>query len=218
MPASALSRVVAAAPSHVRWWIDETYIEFVSESASLETMAAQSSNVMVCKSMSKVYALSGARAAYLVGPPALLGELRPFAPPWAVSLVGQMAACEALAATDYYRARWAETSTLRESLAASLRGLDWDVVPGCANFLLCHLPASAPSTAELLPVLRAQGLFLRDVSNMGTTLGDRTLRVAVKDSAINQRMVELISRACGRRVEQQLTCGPSVESLLRGES
>lgn len=147
--------------------------------------------------MSKVYALSGARSAYLVGPPSLLNELRPFLPPWSVSLVGQMAACEALAATSYYRERWVETAALRESLAASLRSLGWDVVPGRANFLLCHLPASAPPTADLLPLLRARGLFLRDVSNMGTWCDDRTLRVAVKASATNQRMFDLISRACG---------------------
>ena len=43
--------------------------------------------------MSKVYALSGARAAYLCGPPDMIDELRPLRPPWSVSLPGQIAAC-----------------------------------------------------------------------------------------------------------------------------
>lgn len=47
-----------------RIWIDETYIDYVDPKLSLESFAAVSPNVIVCKSMSKVYALSGLRVAY----------------------------------------------------------------------------------------------------------------------------------------------------------
>ena len=46
--------------------------------------------------MSKVYALSGLRAAYLVAPRHLLEGLRAVTPPWAVSLPAQVAAVAAL--------------------------------------------------------------------------------------------------------------------------
>jgi histidinol-phosphate/aromatic aminotransferase/cobyric acid decarboxylase-like protein len=175
-----------------RWWIDETYVDYAGQGQSLETYAAASTNVVVCKSMSKAYALSGARAAYLCGPAGMVDELRPLCPPWSVSLPGQIAAVEALNASDYYRARWEETGVLRAELREGLLGLGWDVVPGCANFLLCHLPAAAPEAAALAERARTRGLFVRDVASMGTSVDARTLRIAVKDRGTNGAMVEIL--------------------------
>lgn len=188
----ALEAAIAQSPASTRWWIDETYIEYVGTGESVEVPASRSSNVIVCKSMSKVYALSGARAAYLCGPPALLDELRPLCPPWSVSLPAQIAACEALNAGDYYHARWNDTHRFREELAEQLRALDWDVVPGCANFVLCHLPATGPAAAPLVKRLRARGVFVRDAATMGTAMGERVLRIAVKDRSTNAGIVDAI--------------------------
>lgn len=185
---------LAEAPG-TRWWIDETYIDYADYAGreqSLETYAAASTNVVVCKSMSKAYALSGARAAYLCGPGCMVNELRPLCPPWSVSLPGQIAAVEALNASDYYRARWKETGVLRAELREGLLGLGWDVVPGCANFLLCHLPPAAPEAAAVAERARTRGLFVRDVGSMGASVDARTLRIAVKDRRTNHAMVEIL--------------------------
>jgi len=167
-------------------------VEYAGPGQSLEAYASASTNAIVCKSMSKVYALSGVRAAYLCGPRQMMEELRPQCPPWSVSLPGQIAACEALQNIPYYRSRWAETHRLREALSAMLRRVGWDVVPGCANFLLCHLPVTQPEAAALVAACRKHRLFIRDVSNMGTGFDTRTLRVAVKDGATNATMVDLL--------------------------
>ena len=192
-----LERALAQAPA-TRWWIDETYVDFAGPGQSLETHAAASANVVICKSMSKAYALSGARTAYLCGPAGMMDELRPLCPPWSVSLPGQIAACEALKAPDYYRERWEETAVLRAELGDDLRRLGWDVVPGCANFLLCHLPPEAPAAATLAERARAHGLFVRDVANMGTAADARLLRIAVKDRRTNRAMVNILRTITAR--------------------
>ncbi len=191
----SLEAILTHAPRSTRFWIDETYVEYAGPSCSLEPFAAASQNVVICKSMSKVYALSGARCAYLCGPAHMLDELRPISPPWAVSLPAQMAACEALRNKSYYEGRWAETHVLREQLAAGLEALGWDVVPGCANFLLCHLPPRQPNAAKLVAACRARGLFIRDVANMGSCFDERTVRVAVKDRRTNRDMLERLAAA-----------------------
>ena len=122
----------------------------------------------------------------------MMNELEPLCPPWSVSLPGQIAACEALKAVDYYRARWKETHRLRAELDQGLQGLGWEVNPGCANFLLCHLPANAPEAAKIVEQLRKRGLFIRDVANMGTCVDSRTLRIAVKDRKTNVVMLEML--------------------------
>jgi len=192
IPREHLERALSQAPTTVRWWIDETYVDYAGPGQSLEAYAASSTNAVICKSMSKAYALSGARAAYLCGPAYLMDELKPLCPPWSVSLPGQIAACEALKAVDYYGARWEETHHLRAELREGLQSLGWDVLPGCANFLLCHLPATAPEAATFVQRLRARGLFVRGVANMGTCFDARTLRIAVKDRDTNRVILQIL--------------------------
>lgn len=190
VPRESLERLIGSAPRTTRFWIDETYVDYAGPGQSLERFASGRPNVIVCKSMSKVYALSGARCAYLVGAPATIEPLRDLTPPWAVGLPGQIAAVEALRDPAYYAARWRETHALRASLAAELaRTLGWDVVPGVANFLLVHLPPDGPDAAAWVAAARERGVFLRDASRMGRRLGRHALRLAVKDAVQNERIV-----------------------------
>ena len=192
IPRRQLEPLLRRVPARTRVWVDETYVEYAGAGESLEPFAARSENVVVCKSMSKVYALSGARVAYLCAGPHQLEELRAFTPPWVVSLPAQVAAVRALGDPAYYTARYAETARLREELAESLGSLGWEIIPGIANFLLCHLPPEGLTAATLVRLCRDRGLFLRDASVMGSPLGPHALRVAVKDSETNRRTVEII--------------------------
>jgi histidinol-phosphate/aromatic aminotransferase/cobyric acid decarboxylase-like protein/N-acyl-L-homoserine lactone synthetase len=178
-----------------RVWVDETYVDYVGSAQSLETFAASSENVIVCKSMSKVYALSGARVGYLCAGAHQLEALRAVTPPWVVSLPAQVAAVKALEDSGYYTARCAETRTLREQLAGGLSALGWFVLPSVANFLLCELPADGLDASELIMLCREQGLYLRDPGSMGNMPSKQLVRIAVKDAETNQRMVDIIKSA-----------------------
>jgi histidinol-phosphate/aromatic aminotransferase/cobyric acid decarboxylase-like protein len=124
----------------------------------------------------------------------MIDELRPLSPPWAVSLPGKIAACEALKSISYYAQKWQETHRLREELSEGLQQLGWEIFPGCANFLLCHLPVNQPLVADLVQACRRRKLFLRDVSSMGECFDQRTLRIAVKDQPTNSVMLEILRK------------------------
>jgi histidinol-phosphate/aromatic aminotransferase/cobyric acid decarboxylase-like protein len=190
--AADLQQVLRGAPSKTRVWVDETYVDYAGSDQSLEPFAVTRENVVICKSLSKVYALSGARAAYLCAAAHVLEDLRAFTPPWVVSLPAQVAVVRAMQSQDYYIARWSETHCLRQSLAEGLSGMGWSVIEGCANFLLCHLPGHHPTAADLVTRCAARGLFLRDVGTMGRNLGDRAVRIAVKDGRNNQRILDIL--------------------------
>ncbi|HLP78052.1 MAG TPA: histidinol-phosphate transaminase, partial [Candidatus Paceibacterota bacterium] len=194
IPRAELAAILAGAPETTRIWVDETYIEFMGAGESLEPVAARRRNLMVCKSMSKVYALSGLRAAYLCGPAALIETLRSVTPPWAVSLPAQVAVVAALKDPDYYAERYAETHRLRAEFATELAArVGWKVLPGVANFLLCLVPDQGLTAEEWCGRCRARGLFVRDVGAMGRHLGRYALRIAVKDCETNFRMVQIIA-------------------------
>jgi histidinol-phosphate/aromatic aminotransferase/cobyric acid decarboxylase-like protein len=187
VPREELEAAIRRIPQETLVWIDETYVDYLGRGASLERFAVGRENVVVCKSMSKVYALSGARSAYLCAAPHLLERLRAITPPWSVSLPAQVAAVAALQDEPYYLARWRETALLRAELAAAL---PFNAVPGVANFLLSHV-GNAP---ELVARCRERGLFIRDVSTMGAS---RAVRIAVKDRDTNARMLEILYAVAG---------------------
>ena len=192
IPRAELETVLKKVSPATRVWVDETYIEYAGTAESLETFATRSENIIVCKSMSKTYALSGARVAYLCAGPQQLESLRPLNPPWAVSLPAQVAAVNALADADYYAAKHAETHALRGALIEALQPLGWEIIPSVTNFILCHLPETGPDAETVVARCREHGLFLRNAATMGTNLGNRAIRSAVKDAATNRRIVEII--------------------------
>jgi histidinol-phosphate/aromatic aminotransferase/cobyric acid decarboxylase-like protein len=196
IPREVLEDILSRVPAGTKVWVDEAYVDYVGADQSLEPFATRTENVVVCKSMSKVYALSGARVAYLCGAARLVAELRPLLPPWAVSLPGQVAAVAALRDPVYYARRYRETHRLREGLANMLcEARAGEVVPSVANWILCHLAPDGPSAADVVRRCREQRVFLRDVGPMGSRLGAHALRTAVKDDTTNARIAEVVAWA-----------------------
>jgi histidinol-phosphate/aromatic aminotransferase/cobyric acid decarboxylase-like protein/GNAT superfamily N-acetyltransferase len=193
IPRARLESLLRRVPARTRVWVDETYVEYAGAGQSLEAFAACSENVIVCKSMSKVYALSGARVAYLCAGPHQLEELRALTPPWVIGLPSQVAAVRALQSPDYYAERYAATHQLRQQLAAGLQRFGWTIVPGIANFILAHLPPDGFDAATVVSRCRTLNLYLRDAAAMGAQLGRHAVRVAVKDAATNQRMLDILA-------------------------
>ncbi len=206
VPRSRLVRLLDELPLRTRVWIDETYVEYVGTEQSLESDVVHRPPAVVCKSMSKVYSLSGARAAYLCGSPELLEPLRRFVPPWAMSLPAQVAAVAALQSLDYYAARYQQTHRLRDGLADALGALPGvDVLRGVANYLLCHLDEGSPTAAEVVARCREVGVYVRDAEGMGRGMGPRALRTAVKSAADNERIVTAIRDAVRPRAAAELS-------------
>jgi histidinol-phosphate/aromatic aminotransferase/cobyric acid decarboxylase-like protein len=199
---SNFEKVLVGVPAGTRVWIDEAYIDYTGPDESLERFASKSENIVVCKSMSKAYSLSGMRAAYLCAPMLQLSELISITPPWAVSLPAQVAAVRALEDETYYMECYRETRNLRAELMEGLRRIGiGEIVPGTANFVMCHLEMEHPTAADVVRESRTRGVFLRDVSLMGSEVGSRALRIAVKNKETNAIIVEALEKVlCARRV------------------
>lgn len=191
-----VDKLLSQAPPPTRIWIDETYVEYAGREQSLEPFAAQNTNTVVCKSMSKVYGLSGLRIGYLCGSPGALEPLRALTPPWSVSLPAQVAAVQALQSPDYYETRYQETHALRDQLTRGLQRVGIrEIIPGIANFILFHLRDDHPDSATIINRCQEKGLFIRDAAEMGSGMGNRAIRVAVKDSETNQRILRILKTA-----------------------
>ena len=93
----------------------------------------------------------------------------------------------------YYLKCYHETHILREELVQELSEINGlKPVKTVTNFFLCQLPSNGPDAKTVVQKCQEKGLYLRNASNMGTQIGDYTIRIAVKDRETNKRMVNIL--------------------------
>ena len=179
-------------------WVDETYIDYIPDGNSLEPLVATTPSLIVCKSMSKCYALSGLRVAYAVSQK--VAELRRFIPPWAVSLPGQLAAVAALKNPTYYNQQYTIIHEQRMRLSRELQQQKFSVLPGVANFILTFLPEDTHHTSSsFIEACKEKGVFIRDAQNMGVSLGNNSVRFAIRSSGENDRILECVKQVLAQK-------------------
>ena len=139
-------------------WVDETYIEYVEDAVSLESLTSQHEELIVCKSMSKCYALSGLRVAYAVTANAAF--LRRFIPPWSVSLPAQIGAIAALSNEEYYAEQYSIVHENRTELNKQLVQLGFKTYPSVANYILTKLPDSVAHSSNQFIALCREKMYL----------------------------------------------------------
>lgn len=176
--------------------IDETYIDYIDKKLSLEKEAVKNKNLVIIKSMSKVYALSGARAGYIVAHGKVINKVSSFIPPWSVSLVAQIAGVEALKDPAYYSKKYKETHELRQNMISELKKIpSVKIYDSIANFFLIELLDKKLNADVIIQKLRKQKIYLRDCTSMSTQFKNNFIRVAVKDKRTNKIIVDALKKA-----------------------
>lgn len=142
--------------------LDEAYLNFVDNPWDSRSLL-QRGNVVLLRSMTKDYALTGLRLGYALAAEAVIARLAAFQPDWSVNSLAQAAGRVALADTDYLpRARQA-VSQSRRFLTERLTALDFPALPSSANFLLVPVGSGTMMREQLLQ----RGLVVRDCTSFG---------------------------------------------------
>jgi histidinol-phosphate aminotransferase len=117
--------------------IDEAYAEFRREGtpSALELLGAHR-NLVVTRTMSKAFALAGARLGYLAAAPEICDALRVVRLPYHLSAVTQATASAALRHADELLGNVAELRRERDRTVAWLREQGLEVADSDANFCL----------------------------------------------------------------------------------
>jgi histidinol-phosphate aminotransferase len=134
-PLAVIEAVCAAAPGMVV--IDEAYAEFARDtSGTALTLLSHYPRLVVVRTMSKAFAMAGARVGYLAADPAVVDALLLVRLPYHLSAVTQAVAlaalrhsAELLSSVDAIRAE-------RDRLVGGLRGLGLTAPDSDANFVL----------------------------------------------------------------------------------
>ncbi|HEX7993770.1 MAG TPA: histidinol-phosphate transaminase, partial [Streptosporangiaceae bacterium] len=132
---AVIERVCAAAPGMVI--VDEAYAEFARDlQATALTLLPQFPRLVVVRTMSKAFALAGARVGYLAADPAVVKALQIVRLPYHLSSLTQAAARAALAHSEELLGAVAAIREERDGLIGWLRGRGLAVADSDANFVL----------------------------------------------------------------------------------
>ena len=131
--------------------VDEAYGEFRRDGVpSALTLLPAHRNLVVTRTMSKAFALAGARLGYLVADPAIVDTVRVVRLPYHLSAVTQAVARTALAHSEELLGKVATLRTERDALAEHLAGRGHEVAPSDANFILLRTFTDRDAVFEAL--------------------------------------------------------------------
>jgi histidinol-phosphate aminotransferase len=152
--------VVDAAPESLVV-VDEAYAEFARPGTpSAMSLLDDRPLLVVTRTMSKAFALAGARVGYLAADPDLVDALRLVRMPYHLSDPTQAVALAAIRHDTSLLATVEAVKQQRDRIVAELVGLGYPPVPSDANFVLFGGLADARATWE---ALLDRGVLVRDV-------------------------------------------------------
>jgi histidinol-phosphate aminotransferase len=125
------------------------------------TLLDRHPRLLVSRTMSKAFAMAGARLGYLAASADVVDVLRLVRLPYHLSALTQAAARTALAHTEELLATVEAVKAQRDRIVAEVRAMGLTVVPTDANFLLFG-PFDDP--ARTWQALLDRGVLVRDVS------------------------------------------------------
>lgn len=183
LPLDTVAAVCAAAPGVVV--IDEAYGEFrrTGTPSALELLPA-TPNLVVSRTMSKAFALAGARLGYLAASTEVCDALRVVRLPYHLSAVTQVVARAALRHADELLARVDDLRSERDATVTWLRGQGLEVADSDANFVLFGV---FEDRHEVWQGLLDRGVLIRETGPHGwlrVSVGTREDMAAFKGALV----------------------------------
>jgi histidinol-phosphate aminotransferase len=169
--------------------VDEAYVEFAGR-ASLAARLAEFPNLVLLRTLSKAYALAGARLGTLVAGEEIVGLLRRIIPPYAIpastveDVMKLTEAPQRAGAAARIRTILAERERLRRRLEAAPAVVR--VFPSDANFLLVE----CRDARQFLEAGKATGLLVRDFSSAPGLAN--CLRITIGTPEQNERLLKAV--------------------------
>ncbi len=167
--------------------VDEAFIDFCPEDSIIKEVE-NNPYLIVLRSMTKFYALSGLRLGYGVFPQHLIGRLKEYKEPWTVNNLAQRAGVAALKDKVYRNETFRIIRYEKQFMENGFKNLGIDYIPSSVNYYLIRLD----NAEEVITSLRNKGILVRECSNF-IGLDESYIRVAVKSHKDNAHLLKELS-------------------------
>ncbi len=194
--------------------VDEAFIDFHPEESVISEVR-QNPYLIVLRSMTKFYALTGLRVGYGVFHRSVIKRMRDFKEPWTMNNLAQEAAAAALEDTEYKDKTFGMIVREKRFLEDGFRRAGIEFFPSDVNFYLLSVEAQLA-----VPFLRSKGILVRDCSNFKGLEGS-CIRVAVKSRKHNRMLLkELVNllRSDGKTATEKSFLRRHCRSGIQGKN
>lgn len=193
LPAAEVRRLLEGLPDHVHLLVDEAFVQFQDhepEEAVL-SLVADFDRLVVFRTFSKIYGLSGLRIGYAIASADGAEMLRAISPALGVNALSEAAARQALKIGDAeVQRRRASVVEQRARLREARRDLPLEGPVSHANFVWLRSPGA--NGLEIAARLRRSSVIVA----AGEALGDPDhVRIAIRDEADMDRLLSALARA-----------------------
>ncbi|MDQ0357589.1 histidinol-phosphate aminotransferase [Rhodoplanes tepidamans] len=172
--------------------LDAAYAEYVGRndySTGLE-LVAESENVVMCRTFSKIHALAALRLGWMVGPAHVVDAVNRVRGPFNVNAPAIEAGIAAVQDAEHIERSRAHNDRWLPWLTEEIGKLGLTVTPSVANFLLIHFPGTNGKTAQAADAfLTTRGLVLRAVASYGLP---GALRMSIGTEEANRLVVQAL--------------------------
>lgn len=187
--------LAACATREILVVLDEAYYEFVraKDYASGIELRGRYPNIVVLRTMSKVYGLAALRVGFAIASPQVIDLINRVRNPFNVSSLAQAAAVAALADQEHVKRVCQLTWQGLDFLMREFKAAGLPFYPSQGNFLLVDCQADSE---KLFNALLRKGVIVRPVKNYGLPT---FLRISVGLEEENLAVIEALKSALGEK-------------------
>jgi threonine-phosphate decarboxylase len=180
--------------------VDEAYVEFTDRPEDVTVLpdAPHRGNLVVVRSVTKLFAVPGLRLGYLVAAEPLVGALRALQQPWPLNAFAVAVGVELFRQVGYIVRTRALLGELRQAFQraiAELSGLR--PFPTAVNFTLCRIEPPTITSSWLAHRLAEQGILIRNCDSFPGLEAGRFIRLAVRTRGENEQLCRALREALG---------------------
>lgn len=182
--------------------VDEAYADFLDDEASCIPLVSEHENLAVLRTLSKAFALAGARCGYLVGSASVIDGLGAVRQPYSVNALTQAVASVAVRERHAFQPIIETIKTERNRLINALSKIDRvQVWASAANFILVRVPR-ADQVYEILHT--KYSILVRNFSHSPVLHG--CLRISVGTPAENDQLITAITEIITTQLREEASC------------
>ncbi|MDO4288950.1 MAG: aminotransferase class I/II-fold pyridoxal phosphate-dependent enzyme [Eubacterium sp.] len=191
-----LAEIMLACPESVRWFIDESFIEFSGAAGCLDFLKTNQRELFLLRSLTKFFGVPGLRIGYGVGSPEIVKAMAAHKEPWTINALALAAAKVVYDDDAYIEKTRRNIQTERQRVRTAVQGLSGiKVYESAADF---HLYGIDGSTAELQKRLNAKNINVRTCEDF-PGLEAHFFRAAIKNPRDNDRFIAALSEILGEQ-------------------
>lgn len=164
--------------------LDEAFFRFLPDAWSSNPLLRQE-NLLILRSLTKDYALTGLRVGYALGAPMVIGAIEKAQPPWSVNSFAQVAAVAALSDTEFFTDSMRDLFRARDDFAQRLAAVG--LLP--LSTRMTYFLVAVPSAKQLATRLLARHLRVRDCTSFGLP---QHVRIATRRPDENAQLVNAL--------------------------